>query len=302
MSANTVTGMVCGAAIVVILLATMLVPAIDEAQLTAGDEVTYTNAQDDTNIYMRSIEDGDTLLITADGVNNTTYELNGTEITNIAGGETINYHSLIFSDVYNLWTTSATGKPSSAGAGDTSITYGVIGTMEITYNSGTYTVDYTPTSGTASTLTYSDGTWGFIVCNEDEAEYYESIRTGNNPFYAKTTNDVVCSGIYTTGDFDTFYYYYNGTSGCNSGYTASTDVELTLADGTTDIYTGTVTVSISDGTDTEEFTPYRIMIPLEVTGHSASGAMYSIYGLIPIILVVALVMGAIGMIATGRRD
>lgn len=296
--------MVCGIVAVVVILATMLIPAINDAQLTAGDEVTYDNFQDDHNLYMRAIKDGDTLVITSDGVNETTATLNGTRVLPIINAyETIiNYHTLIFSDVYAVWTGGATGNPSVAHAGSTGQEGAPTGETKIEYNNGTYTETFTPLNGNVVTRSWSGGTWGFICCNADEAEYFESTRTGNNAFYIKNANDVVCSGVYTTGELDTWYWYYNGQSGCNTGYTASTEIGMTLTEGTTDIYDGTVTVSISDGENTEEFVPFRIMIPLEVTGHATSGAMYSLYGVIPIIFVVALVVGAIGIFAIGRRD
>lgn len=302
MNANTLTGMVCGTVVVVVLLAAMLMPAISEAQLTAGSSVTYENTQTDGNCYMRAIQDGDTLVVTTDGTNNGVVELNGTQITTIAGSTTITYHTLIFSDVYCLWLGGATGSPAATHYGATGQTTVPYGECKVEYSDGVITETYTETDSTVSTYTWEDATWGFICCNESEAEYFESVRSGSTAFYTTGVNDVVCSGVYTTGDLDTFYAYYNGTNTCNEGYTMSTDLDMTLVEGTTDIYSTTIEVSISDGTDTESFVPYRIMIPLEVTGHADSGGMYSVYGVIPIILVVSLVIGAISMIATGRRD
>lgn len=277
----------------VILAGSLLIPVIDDAQRTAGPEITKTNATGDWNSYMREIKDGDTLVITV-GSPNTTYELNGVTVNNIEGNPSSAYHSLIFSDVFNIASRGVSGGIDVNSNQSTSST--TMGSCVIEYNSGTFTL--TPSSGDTTPIEYPGATWGYIMCNQSEADYYESIRTGQYGFYISSENDVICSGLYETGSNDTFYWYHNGISGVSEDFTIDTEITKTLVQGTTDIYTGAISITIGD----ESFTPYRIMIPIEVDGHESSGAAYSLYGAIPIIVIVGLIVAALGAIAVKNRD
>lgn len=279
----------------IIILGLVLVPVIDDIQLTSGDKVTYANPQDDGNLYMRAIQDGDVLSCVVSADANTTIALNGESLLTIAGDSFSGYHSLIFSDVFGCNTSNSASGLQAYSDQSTSIGYNSSCTIE--YDSGTFTL--TPSVGVAQT--YSGATWGYIACNEDEAEYYETVRTGSSTFYVSSSNDVICSGLYTTGDLDTFYWYHMGDSGVAvEGYDGNADVDLVLVDGTTDVYLASIAFEVTDGTDTESFTPYRIMIPLEVSGHATSGAAYSLYGVIPVIVIISIVFMVAGMIYSKR--
>jgi hypothetical protein len=59
---------------------------------------------------------------------------------------------------------------------------------------------------------------------------------------------------------------------------------------------------MSDGADTETFTPYRILVPYEISGHATSGSMYDMLGVIPLLVTIGLILGVVGVIASRRLE
>lgn len=295
MDQKTLVAGVIALTISIILTASVLVPVIQETQVTAGDKIVKTNPQNDSNVYMREIEDGDTLVITPVENSNVEYTLNGETILTIAGSDDMIYHSLIMSDVLNYYTGDAEYVGGYGSVNSTSIVYlNQSRQTTIEYDDGVFTL----TSGSNEPITISGSEWGFIACNEDEAGYYESTRFGQTmpTYYVTGDNDIVLSGVYTTGNNDTFYSYYNGIASCAEDYDIEVTITKTLAQGTTDIYAASVSVDIGG----EDFVPYRFMVPLEVEGHASSGAAYSLYGVIPLLVIVSIVLMAAGMIYSKR--
>ena len=126
-----------------------------------------------------------------------------------------------------------------------------------------------------------------------------TLNAPTTPFYTSNTDKIVILGnVYTTGDNDTFYAYYDGELTVNDEYAdvSSVAITRTLSNGYTDIYDTSVVVNVGD----ESFTPFFILAPKTVTGHSATGAMYDIYGLIPLIVAVGLLMFVITAILIRR--
>lgn len=138
-----------------------------------------------------------------------------------------------------------------------------------------------------------------VYANDNGTSGLVQIKNYTSPFYTSNTNDIIVLGnIYTTGDNDTFYSYYDGKLTVNETYADESSVSITktLVDGYTDIYNTTITVTVGD----ETFNPFFILAPEKVSGHSATGAMYDVYGLIPLIVAVGLLMFVITAILIRR--
>ena len=292
MDPKHLTAVLVSAILGVILLVTVVAPIVSDGQTTIGDPVTYTNPLNDGNYYMRQIEDGDTLVCTVTEGQSTTVYVNGEQIRTIDGSILGGYHDLIMTNVYTCNTGGSTSGLQIASVNSTTVGY--TSTVTISYNNG----EITQASEGQTPAVFSGVTWGYIVCNEPDAGYYESVRTGGTPFYVKDNNDVVCAGVYTTGDNDTYYWYKDGVTEVAQDYTSGSAITKTLVAGTTDIYQATITITVGD----EEFTPYRVLIPIEVTGHATSGSLYSMLGVIPIVVAIGIVLGVVSMAIVNRYD
>lgn len=264
----------------VVILAGFL-PIVTATQNASGESVTYENPLNHGNYYMRELKEGDVLEIVVTEGQNTTVNVNGTLVKTVDNGDIGPYHQILMSDVLTVWTTS----PGSSGQ----YAYATSNVVNYTNASSKFTL-----TNDGFTIKIGDNpegslnvnpSWGYIVCNESQAEYYESIRNGQYDYYLKSDNDVVCSGVYTTGDNDTYYWYKDGVV-YGGSYETTYTINKTLVAGTSDIYLGNITLNIGG----EEFTPYRVMIPIEVTGHKTEGALYEIFGLLPLIVGVGLLL------------
>ena len=300
MDAKTMTQLLVGFLIGAVILAS-LVPIFINVQNISGDEITLEN---DTAIVLREAEDGDVLkcertVITQETTFSDVWSLNNEQITDI-GASFLSWNVGIISDSIYLQITPGTSSPVSGiaydmtkatptrmnvGAGD--LPAESVATWTATFNDGTITI--TDRFGTSTEYAY---TWAYVVCNVEDGQYYSAETSGVG--ICKTADDLILCGAYTTGEFDTMYYYHEGQSYVsNSAYTISVTNQTSLHEGTTDIYDISVEVGISDGNDTETFTPYRIFLPYEVSGHASEGALYSIIGILPLVAGVGLLMGAV---------
>lgn len=160
------------------------------------------------------------------------------------------------------------------------------GAFNLTVSDGDYTLTY----GSNQTKTGTLGWLVYVVPDEGNAQLVQP--TSVNSFITSTSSDIIVLGsAYTSGDNDTFYSYYKGDLTVNPEFedTSSIAINKTLKDGYTDIYDTNVVVTVGD----ETFTPWFILTPKMVEGHLASGPMYSIFGLLPLIAGVGLLMGAV---------
>lgn len=291
-------GVVMTVLIGVILIGTVLAPTVEGIQKTAGDEITLTN---NSAIVLREMQIGDVLQCTVIDANNDTWTLNGEPITNLSQS-TVTWNVGIISDGIYLQINS--GANSSSG----SFYDMALETPTVNYLNGT-------TPGTTYTFTAEEDdivvvgnstirypyTWGYVVCTYEDGQYYSAESTGSG--ICSSADDLILCGTYTSGELDTAYAYRNGqTYVSNTAYSMSIPYELSLHEGTTDIYDIDVTVTMTDGTNTETFTPYRIYLPYEVTGHEASGAEYTLYGVVIVLFVIVVFMVAVRALMTRERD
>lgn len=294
--------------VVIVCVAAILVPVVNDAQVNAGDETTLTN---DSSVVLREVESGDVLKCTstyADSAVTNVWTLNDETVTNTTGSS-VTWNAGIISDGYYLQLLSGNSANMAVAysMADSTATAAYLAGATSTYNSRTLTITFGDSSisrayydgSTTSTSSY-DYTWAYTVCPYDDGEYCCAVSGGTG--IVDSASDVLLCGAYTSGELDTMYYYKDGTSYVsNTDYTMTPSITTELHSGTTDIYDATVSVSMTDGTDTESFTPYRIFVPYEVTGHATSGGYYSLLGAIPVMVIVGLLVTTIGMMAI-RRD
>lgn len=139
-----------------------------------------------------------------------------------------------------------------------------------------------------------DGAYSWVIIPSDAGEYV--VIDASTTRYVSSLKDYIFSGFYYTGENDTYYSYYNGVAKAGD-YTASVTGTLTLVEGTTDIYQCS---SPKMHVDNEEFTPFLCLVKADINGHSTTGAMYDVYGLIPLIVAVGILMFVITAILIRR--
>lgn len=301
------------AVVVIVVLAGVLMPVLDDARDNIGPEITKTNVG--TGHTFKEMVPGDVLMCTSDytvSPRTDTWTLNGETVLN-EGITGLTWDWGLISDAYYLMVNA--NDNASIGSGSvisstpgTPIYYGKgtavdNATFSWTMNSDKTITYVKTTDGVAGTPTVYSSTWAYVVSSIEDGAYM-SAQVTTNPYFAKYNDkDIILAGNYTTGDLDTGYYY--GKDGVltvvNSSYTGTVNFEQELSAGTTDVYDTLVTVSITDGTNTEEFSPYRALVLYQVTGHESSGASYDLLGVIPVMVVIALLVAVVALVFRSRQ-
>lgn len=291
----------------IILAGSLLMPVISDAQKDIGEPITLNNS---STIVLREVQEGDELIcvrtVGADSSVTDVWTLNGDILTNIAGS-TLAWNVGLISDAWYMQIYTSTSVAGAAWKMNvTNPTSGQIdfgglseaGTYTTTFKVEDGNITYISRTGSEQSLPY---TWGYVVCNFEDGQYYSAESNGVG--ICKNSDDLILCGAYTSGALDTMYYSINGTDYVgNSDYTMTVNAATALHTGTTDIYDITVSVDMTDGENTENFTPYRIYLPYEVTGHATAGAAYDLLGALPIMVIIGLVLAASAAIFVKRDD
>jgi hypothetical protein len=293
------------AAVGVLVFASLLVPIVSEGMTTAGDPVTYTNP---TFAVYKEVEAGDVLKCTSTFVDNTrtnVWTLNDQVVNPVTGSYAWNpgvlsdglYVGVFGADnnsLANYYVIADSTHTQRYLSASTSTTTNVEYTL--TFGNGTVSV----IKDTSEEIVTAPYTWAYCICPLADGEYCSAVADGTGYVYANS--DVTMCGAYTSGELDTTYYYHNGVNYTGSDFEMETTISKTLVNGTTDVYTASVSVSMTDGDTTETFVPYRVLVPYEVTGHATSGAVYDMLGIIPLLVIVGLIMGIVGVVVTRRLE
>lgn len=308
MEPKNILQMVIAVAIGVIMLGP-LASVISDAQTDAGDPIKLTN---NSPIVLREAESGDVLecvRTVTDSVATDTWTLNGETVVGPTGSADTWNVGILSDGIYlsvnaagnaavGSWYDMSAATPAASylsGGGNNGAHYGIVFAEDTITVYGNYGAE-SPT--TIKTAQY---TWAYVICPYGDGEYCAPVSGGVG--IVKNPDQVILCGAYITGDFDTMYAYINGeTYVSNSAYTMTANIATAVHTGTTDIYDATVSVSMSDGTDTETFTPYRILVPYEISGHATSGSMYDMLGVIPLLVTIGLILGVVGVIASRRLE
>lgn len=291
-----------GIVVALVVFSAILMPVISNAQTNNGDPITLTN---DSPVVLREVKPGDVLIgtrSTVDGVTDDVWTLNGETVVGPTGGADRWNVGIMSDGLYvqiNAPANSAMGIRYSMTTATPTVVYmsGGSGSATHSFTFGEDTISVVASTADPVEVPY---TWAYVMCPYGEGEYCAPIAGGVG--IVKDPNQVILCGAYTSGDLDTMYYYKDGqTYVSNTDYTMTADITTAVHEGTTDIYDATVSVAMTDGTNTETFTPYRILVPYEVTGHADSGAIYDMLGVIPILIIAGLIVGIVG-VAISRRE
>lgn len=151
------------------------------------------------------------------------------------------------------------------------------------------------TGGTLGPFTF-DYTY-FAVTDDNGAYIYGD--------YANTTKDVLLNSVN-----DAYFLYYGGGNLANivNGVATYNGEEATIYDdstkvkGMTDLYSLTLGTDLGVSYNDQDYVAGKIIVPVEVISHTeVNSATLSIIGLIPLLLIVALVIGAIGIISMKKE-
>ena len=274
----------------VILAGSLLAPVISDAQTTIGDPITYTNNP------------------TSFGEVYLTNDVSGTHTVNMTAPN--NYMTIDGQDIALDATTRGfyvvTDKVAVIQTGAIAVIYWADGnsqynpnwgrTFDITFEKGTATLNYTASEET-TTYTYQ---YSWIGIRVAEGGNYINVSS-STPVYTLGTKSIIAMGQYTSGENDTYYVAKNGIVTISDPELYSSSIAVSSTDpvsGTTDVNRAYPVISVGN----ETFTPYVWLVEKEVVGHESGGAPYTLLGAIPILLIVALVMVAVGAIAYRRAD
>lgn len=264
----------------VILAGSLLAPVVADARTTTSTEVNYTN--EETTFRMAEASEIVTLTLSSG-----TVTLNGVAV------EKVSNSNILLSDAVSLdqfqyqgnWLNRMWFKDSTA------LQYP--SAFELTFENGTVSGTVTISDATTSI----DTTYSYLFYADSEGDYIQMTNNDwANGVYLNNTNQLILSGLYTTGENDTTYSYVDGVFTTGGDYTGS--VELTTEKVGMDVIKATaLTVTIGD----ETFTPFRALVPMTIVGHTET-SISSLLGVIPIMVIVAILMTAIGAIAYRRAD
>lgn len=280
----------------IIMIGTLLAPFVASTQTDIGDSVTYTNTTNSTNAYNYDYVDSVSFSATYDSAW-TDITVNEQSVSALSGDSML----AIVSDGMSLQiTTGGAALVLYYSESTSSVTLASSeGTITITFEDG----DWTIVGGTSGTLYSGEYTW--VVTFVEDGDYIAYNDNPTNVYNSGSASDFIIYGsVYTTGDLDTYYSYGNGSVTLGvSTYSGTVNLVNTLVDGTTDVYkctTCNVTITDEDSDSSETFTPYRCLVKETVTGHESGGASYSILGIVPVVMILALLMMVIPYIT--KRD
>lgn len=293
-------GVVLTVLVGVILIGTVMAPSITAIQMTAGDPVTYTNSganvgiRDNTAYY--EITDDTSLTYVVDSTGITIGE------TNINYNTTATWGAVVWTDTGYFMvrqSTYAVRCEQYDVETNTSTTTSYTSPVTATISGKTLTV--TDANEAEDTYTFTEGYCLDLRENEDGKQLFMAVdltqRTGT--FYLNSIDQLRCMGIYSSGENDCYYSLKNGTFTNTGDFTNDILATLTLVDDTTDVYQ---LESFKLDIGGEQFTPYYTILPLEIDGHSTSGAEYVLYGVVIVLFILVVFMVAVRALMTRERD
>lgn len=300
---NKIMTVLIGLFVCVLMVGSVLVPIVESSQETVEPITEYNIGTKQT---YREVRPGDVFKLTSTYDAETSkktdvWTLNGDTVLN-ANQSDISWNLGIVSDA--MWIEVFSSGNTSSGNWRTldSVANHYVGAnatypnVEWVFTFTSTTIDWTysgtsPETPAVQSLPYS---WAYVPCSIEEGGYMASSQTANVTSIVKDMDDIIMCGSYTSGELDTGYYYYKGTTYVGtSGYTGENTTELTLKDGTYDLYVADPSFTVTDGATTEKFDPYKILVPYEVHGHADSGTTISLLGVIPVIVIIALLSMAV---------
>lgn len=280
MNANELSKTMVTIIVAILLSVTVLVPIVSSGLVNAGNsiELEQTGSRSPYRLGEVPANDTVTFSVESDGVkiNGSVLELQGaistwTPIIYTDGGY-IQIRNESGSTKITVFTVENLAEEITLSAGNSVI-----------FDNGVCTINATDVTTFDYTVCYSVGYDDNIRLIIDMGMRYDNAYSMVN-----SIKDVTIYGWYYTGENDTQYSFENGVLSVVGDYVATYDYELTLHDGTTDIYDITE-FNITIGGET--FVPYFALVPDVVEGHADSGVTYTLVSVIPIFVVIGILVG-----------
>lgn len=300
MNMKEIPTLIASMIVAIVVVSAVLVPVVVNAmevsepitEYNIGTGQTYREAKSGDIFQLTSVYDADT------GKKTDTWTLNGEEVMN---SNAFAWNVGIVSDV--MWIEVLNSANSSSAIfyefnAENPMYKNYVGANASVPNA-VYTWEFTDNK-----ISYSDGnttaeydySWAYVPCSIEDGGYMASSLTADVTSLVNNVDDIILCGTYTTGELDTGYYYYKGDSWVTStDYTGENTTELTLKDGTYDLYYADISFTVSDGTTTESFEPYRALVPYEVHGYADSGTIHTFLMILPILAVIGMLLGIVSL-------
>lgn len=273
--------------IAITMVAGVLVPVVSDGLTVVGDPITLQTGGSQANVRLGEVGEGDIItLVVGDG----SVTINGEVLT---------------LDSPSTWTP---------------VIYMDTGLVELRASTyavnlkmyGEHTAPTTVSCPAGTTITVSDGVLTADLETPVSIEYGVCYSVGSDNNLAmlvdmgtrndgasliSSVNDIIIYGYYETGENDTNYSYVDGKLTVEEDFTSSISYDLTLKEGTTDIYELN---EFSINVGGESFTPYHALVPFYVDGHADSGSAYDMLKIIIPLMIIAIIAASIALIVTRR--
>ena len=293
MDIKNTAGVIAGVIITILLFVTAVLPIVSDAQITSGDPVTYTNAEG--GIRVGYYEEDFTMTVTSSSATINDYELSRPA----SGSPRIilwEYGRLIYySSGDNVCRVEEQSIPySHTFATSVTVTYDYSESL-LTVTDGDITQEITAREVMAIA---ADGDHVIVNSTSFPSRYYneESIQNFGYLQGSVTIDDTVYLVNVNKDGVDVYGL---------DGYTSSMSVVGGhIVSGTTDVYTGgTPTAIISYEGPAYAVNTFSIgsAVIYEIHGHKDSGAVYSMVGILPILIMAGILIAITGMILSRRE-
>jgi len=297
MNGNRILAGIVGLAVCVILVGSLLVPIISEAQ--DDQEVVYNNILAQSN-YSRIVNDD------LDDVNMVIVWDTATQVLTVDGSAiTVSmYNNTMFvSDQGSVRFNKADGTSAMHIGGMTTVT--LTGPVTATIASGVITV----TCGVDS-YTITPIEWLFVPDGDGNYKNFQN----NDPikkFYVNGIDDIYFCGVISTQSIGLFSGHGGSCTLWDVADDPSYDMTYTIerVQGYTDLYEFTPSsyaVSTEAGTNTDltPFAPYWLMVPIEITAHTdVNSSIIGLLGALPVVVIAAILIYAVRpVLLRGRND
>lgn len=298
MDPKKLTTLIVASIVGVIMFSAILVPVVTDGQNNTHDTLTNTVAANKT--YKLDGSD-DYIFETNPSYDN--YKINGQKWSAKNGTAMITDKCRVDMSGHYIALYDESGTRSS---NTNNLNKNVVITYTADTKVFTYTVYTDLTNATVeNSYTYNVENILYVVASGGD---YGAISTGGSPdvtYYVNDLSQVIAGGAYTSGDLDTSYFAEGSTVYVgNASYTANATATTQQYDGYTDVISGSgYTVTVTDGTNTETFTPYTIFVPIEVPAHTSNdNIIIQLLGVLPIVAIMGIVIAVVGLAFAGRND
>ena len=299
-----IVGVTIATFVSLVVLAAVLMPILDDATATT-DVLTNDGYGRYTAI---ASTDTDTVVITWDHTKPTKLDINGDEITiNAPSGGTL---SLVFANNFNMRYNTTGPAVDVYGTVGNTVSASVSDSTDVTITLSAGTASVANTKATPDTATYSYTT---AYCPSDDGEYV--MKYQNSTAYVNPESTIIVAngmtivgnriGVYFDGTIDDGYTFnYFNTSATVTATNVVSDYS-DVAEYEDVVSLSKITMHLTKGADEVDATYSYFLVPHEITAERAqhlSGNEIALLATIPVLIIVAILLGVVALIVRSRMD